>query len=307
MSEIKITIVGCGNVGNAVATIILNRFQTPVKLNIMEPSDHQNGRILEIHHMAALHGIHHVTINNVEEFADAEFVFHTAGKCMQANQSRLDVAEGNWKLTKLIFEHITFTRSPSIIVLTNPVDVITFKIQELTGLPKNQVIGTGTLLDSARFSANLVRHAVTEDYIPALVVGEHGDSMVPLFSLLNDEYNVHSLKEEVLKIIEYDTIFAAKEIKQTQDHTSTGVASVAVLIMEQIINQSDTIQNLPVSCVTDDELQVHLGLSEPIAISWFYNLQNGAKSCYHISLSDEELTKFKRSAQILAAQIKELS
>lgn len=307
MSELKITIIGCGNVGNAVATIILNKFQTPIKLNIMEPSDHQNGRILEIHHMAALHGIHHVTVNDSAAFANADFIFHTAGKCMQQDQTRLDVAEGNWKLTRQIFESISFKSSPTIIVLTNPVDVITFKTQELTSLPKNQVIGTGTLLDSARFSANLVRHAVTDDYIPALVVGEHGDSMVPLFSLLDEQTKAFLNKGDLKECIANETIFAAKEIKRTQDYTSTGVASVAVFILEEILNMSESLRNLPISCVTDSELQAHLGLSEPIAISWFYNLQNGAKSCYHISLSDEELTNFKRSAQILAAQIKELS
>lgn len=273
----------------------------------MEPSDHQSGRILEIQHMAALHGIHHVTINDSVAFANADFIFHTAGKCMQQNQTRLDVAEGNWKLTYQIFNSISFKSSTTIIVLTNPVDVITFKIQELTRLPRNQVIGTGTLLDSARFSTNLKRHSVTNRYISAFVIGEHGDSMVPLFSLLDEQTKAYLNNGNLTEIIKRETIFAAKEIKRTQDYTSTGVASVATLIMEHIINKSATLQNLPISCVIDDQLQKHLELSAPIAISWFYDFQNGAKSCYHIAPSNEEMKKFKDSAHVLAAQIKELS
>jgi len=304
--KLKITVIGCGNVGNAVALILLNRASCAIELNVMEPSDSQQGRLLELSHIAGLHQIHSYTHNDLQEFAQADVVYHTAGRCMQEGESRLDVAEGNLKLTHQIFDQVKFTKEPLILILTNPVDVITYFVREQTQLPIHKVIGTGTLLDSARFSAILQNSGATKTHTPAWVIGEHGDSMVLLYSKLNSQSLVKPLDGELKQHITNETVYAAKRIKRTQDHTSSGVASVAVWVMDYIHGDLSCEIPFPVSCVTDEALQSKLGLTHPIAISWFFDLKNEAKSLENIVISEQELTQFKKSAEILASQIEKL-
>ncbi len=304
--KLRITVIGCGNVGNAVAMILLNRASCAIELNVMEPSKNQQGRLLELSHIAGLHQIHQFTLNDLNEFAQADVIYHTAGRCMKANESRLDVAEGNLQLTRQIFNQVTFTKQPLILVLTNPVDVITYFVREQTQLPIHKVIGTGTLLDSARFSAILQKLEVTQHHTPAWVIGEHGDSMVLLYSKLNSQSIIKTLDEELKHQITNETVFAAKRIKQTQDHTSSGVASVAVMIMDYILGDITIETPFPVSCVTDEALQTKLELNQPIAISWFFDLKNEAKSLQNISISEKEMEQFKLSANILVSQIEKL-
>lgn len=303
MEPIHITLVGCGNVGNAVATILLNRTDQPIHLNIMEPGAHQHGRILELYHTAALAGIHRISENDARAFAEADVVFHTAGRCMGPNETRLDVAQGNIALTEMIFKPIRFTKTPFLIVLSNPVDVVTYWLHQLTGLPRTHVLGTGAWLDSARFSSNLLRHGVTQAPIPAWVIGEHGDSMVPLFSALDEQHLDADRLDEKFHDILHDTVFAAKAIKQTQDYTSTGVASVAVAMMDSLLHLRPLGGYYPISAMTDAELTRKLELPHPIATSWFYSIDGNLHSGDTIHPNEEEWNYFKRSAAILAEQI----
>ena len=297
MNSLKITVIGCGNVGNAVATILLNRSNHAIELNVMEPSVEQTGRLIELQHIVGLFQIHRFTHNDLEEFRNADVVFHTAGKCMNANETRLDVVEGNLKLTHDIFKQVSFKHEPYVIVLTNPVDVLTYFVQKQTKLPRNKVIGTGTLLDSARFNAALKKYTIISQNVPAWVVGEHGDSMVLLYSNLLAEHDLSD--KELIKKVTHDTVFAAKLIKEYQGYTSTGVASVAVHIMDYLLGGESVSKAFPVSCVVDDALQNKLGLKRPIALSWFFDIQHEAKSVYPIELSELEWSQLKKSAQLI--------
>lgn len=306
MRTLKITVIGCGNVGNALALLVLNRTTQPVHLNIMEPGEHQQGRVLELYHAAALAMVHRISENDSDAFAEADVVFHTAGRCMGPNETRLDVAKGNIALTELIFKDVKFTKTPLVIVLSNPVDIVTYWIQKMTNLPRTHVLGTGAWLDSARFSANLLRYGVTTDHIPAWVIGEHGDSMVPLFSALNPNRLDPAKLEEKTHEVMHDTVFAAKAIKKTQDYTSTGVASVAVAMMDSILHIHPLEGYYPISAVTDADLMEKLGLEHPIATSWFYSLDGKLTSSDAIQPDAEEWYYFKRSSAILAEQIEAL-
>lgn len=300
--NIRITIIGCGNVGNALASLLLNETSSGIELNVLEPSPNQNGRIMELYHIAGLHQIHQVRLNDFEAFAQADFVFHTAGSCMKITGSRLDVAEGNIQLTKKIFETVSFVNEPYIIVLSNPVDVVTYFVQQFTQLPKHKVIGTGTLLDSARFSSILVQEKTTDQHEQAYVVGEHGDSMVLLYSQLHTKVQDEKAKERITE----KTVFAAKHIKQTQDHTSTGVASVAKYIMDTLLGNTKSTTPFPTSCIVDESLKNYLDLTENIAIGWFYDLKT-CSSIHTIKLSQEEHEQFKKSAQLIEEQVVQLS
>jgi L-lactate dehydrogenase len=299
---VRITVIGCGNVGNALASLLLNETTFGIELNVLEPSPSQNGRIMELYHIAGLHQIHHVRLNDFEAFAQADFVFYTAGSCMKITGSRLDVAEGNVQLTKKIFETVSFVNEPYIIVLSNPVDVVTYFVQQFTQLPKHKVIGTGTLLDSARFSSNLVQEKITNQHEQAYVVGEHGDSMILLYSQLQTKVQDEKAKERITE----KTVFAAKHIKQTQGHTCTGVASVAKYVMDTILGHTKTTSPFPTSCIVDESLKNYLELTKNIAISWFYDLKN-CRSLHTIQISKEELEQLKKSAQLIEEQIELLS
>lgn len=300
-NRICISVIGCGNVGNALALLLLNRSKQPVDLNIMEPDNRNDGRILELQHIAALYGSHTVSKNSGEKLLDAQVVFHTAGAGKKITGDRMEVAEDNVRLTRELFLGTKFKYSPYIVVLSNPVDIITYFVQHYTSAAPGKVFGTGTMLDSARLSSLLVERGYTTKPIRAFVVGEHGNTMVPLFSRIR-EITLHSNQQ---KHLEQETIYAAQRIKQTQDATSTGVASCALFLMDYLLKEDQSTPfSYPVCCQTDKTLNTFLGLKESIALSWFYTT-NG-KSYFPFACNSKEVSALKNSANYVSEVIRQL-
>ena len=300
---INVTIIGLGYVGSSLALLLLNN-QYSIKLNIMEPNPACKGAYLDLIHGIPLYTNKILSLNDNTLLSEADFIFYTAGMPNLHGNSRLSTAQQNIKLSRVIFEHRSFTKTPYIIVITNPVDLISYAIYQFTGLPSNKVIGTGTFLDSTRLSYYLSAYSSYSPYdFNTMVLGEHGDTQVPIFSnctikakplLSHSEFTEKSL----IQIAE-QTKNAAFEIRKTQVGTTYGVAKCAEMILSYLLGKKTKI--LALSVLTTPYYRNLLNLDQDIYISLPVKINNGNITLHNqIELSNRELTRLQESAQVLA-------
>lgn len=308
MKQLKVSVIGFGNVGSVLSTLLLQH-PHPIRLNIMEPDTQKRGAFLDIYHAIHLFSNKTLTINDENELIDADFIFYSAGVQNIHGKGRLSTIEANKKITSSIFEGLKFTKTPFIIVITNPVDIISYHVHKITQLPSDRVIGTGTFLDSSRMNYYLsLESGVPSSEIDALVLGEHGDSQVPIFSactvngksILGHPSFPSAVRQKVTEL----TKNAAFEIRETQDGTSYGVAKCAEYLFDQLVN--DLPFEGPLSVLPDNFYTSLLNLEKPIYISLPVQLTNQGVRYKHLShFTDSELNALKESASILKQNIGE--
>ncbi|MEQ8624350.1 MAG: hypothetical protein RJQ00_05830 [Vicingaceae bacterium] len=300
---ISITVVGFGNVGALLSAHLLEN-TLPIQLNIMEPSEDKEGALVDLAHTLAFipnKTLHH---NDEKLFLTADFIFYTAGIANQHGASRLSTAKENMALCKEIFGAKIFKKSSTIIVISNPVDLISRTVYHYSRLPANQVIGTGTLLDSIRLSYYLSSISNSPvDGFESWVLGEHGASQVPIYSackfqeeplLANSFYTSDKLDHAAKQ-----TKNAAYHIRQTQVGTKYGVVKCAATIFEYIYNGKENL--LPLSVLTTDYYRELLQLEQNIYISLPVKLKNGKTEVIDaFKMSEKELHALRRSAKILS-------
>lgn len=301
---IDVTVIGFGSVGSALSLLLLNN-EHDMRLNILEPSPEKKGAILDLLHGMTLYPNKEVYVNDYERFRDANFIFYSAGTPNIHGGSRLSTASQNIALTKSIFEGRKFNKKPHVIVITNPVDIVSYYVMKFSELPASHVVGTGTLLDSVRLSYYLSTlsdfHA---DKIEAYVLGEHGDSQLPAYSLTEVDdtpiSKVESFTPEILSEAENLTRYAAFQIRETQKGTLYGIAKCAETLLNSLL--SPFVSRYPLSMLTNDHYNNLLNLDESIYISVPVEVSNrGIKIINDIELESNELEAFRESAEIIAS------
>jgi L-lactate dehydrogenase len=235
----------------------------------------------------------------------------TAGAGQKPGETRLDLAARNAAIFTEVVPQITAANPQAmLLVATNPVDVLTFATWKLSGLPPQRVIGSGTILDTARFRHLLSQHfGVDARSVHAYIIGEHGDSEVPVWSLANiagmrlaDFRAAHDLGSDqaVMDAIVDDTRRAAYHIIERKGATYYAVAAGLVRILEAILRDQATV--LSVSSLVPPEYGVEdVCLSVPTVIT-----RQGIERVLHLPLSDEECAAFKRSGAVVRRVIEEL-
>ena len=187
------------------------------------------------------------------------------------------------------------------LIATNPVDVLSYVTQKVSGLPKSQVIGSGTILDTARFKFELAQEfGVSPWSVDAQIIGEHGDSELAVWSQANiaGQPLYHALKDNPDKQHRIDEIFmntrdAAYDIIQSKGATYYGIAMGLVRITQAILKNQNVV--LPVSSYLEGEYnQNDIYIGVPTLIN-----RNGAIKVYETQLNSEESEKFENSAIIL--------
>ncbi len=300
--SVKVTVIGYGNVGRVLTSMLLGSNQH-LELNIMDPADWISGAFLDLKHALGMQPKKRVFYNDHKLFEASDFVFFTAGLPSKHGTSRLTTVADNTQLVKDIFFWKQFNPSMHIIAITNPVDVITAAIYKYSGLQWNQIIGTGTYLDSQRFSYHLAQLGGT-DYrdVKALILGEHGESCAPILSqsffqnkpLLKSDIFTAELTDKAL----YQTHHAAFEIRKTEPGTSMAVSHCALRIMEYL--QDDSEHRIPVSVLLNEVWTGYLELKHPICLSVPVLLSSkGLVVPDPPELKNGELSALKRSAQML--------
>ncbi|MCF0122247.1 MAG: L-lactate dehydrogenase [Lachnospiraceae bacterium] len=255
----KLVVVGAGKVGEAIAYTLMVRKQANDIVLVDLNENKAKGAALDIAHGTSFFKQVWMRKGGYEECADAQLIVITAGIARKAAQTRLDLAKTNVSIvrniTRNIMEHAT---SPLILVISNPADVTTAVVTEESGLPAGRVLGSGTSLDTARFRYFLSEALkVNIEDVNAYILGEHGDSQVPIWSAANiggvpiDEYaaqvNVHLDKTAISK----RTKEGGAEVIQMKGATFYGIAMTVSNIVERIMKDENAI--LPVAHVLGED------------------------------------------------------
>ena len=181
----KIVITGAGDVGASFAYALIQSGLAEEIALIDVNSNLVQGQVLDLAHGLPFVPPVHVHAGTADDYTDATVVVVTAGAKQRPNESRLDLLNRNVSIMSQIVADIVARKSDAVIVVvSNPVDVLTYVALGRSGLPRNRIIGSGTVLDSARFRYLLSRHcAVDVRNVHAYILGEHGDSEVAAWSM----------------------------------------------------------------------------------------------------------------------------
>jgi L-lactate dehydrogenase len=257
------------------------------------------GEVMDLSHAA--HFAHaRVRVGDYEDCAHAAAVVITAGVNQKPGQTRLDLVKTNYALFRDVVPRIAHHAPDTILVVaTNPVDVLTHAAHQLSGFPLERVIGSGTAMDTTRFRHELGKHfGVSPRNVHAVIVGEHGDSQLPVWSLatisgmrLKDYCKAAGVEydEAALEACAKRTKEAAYEIIQRKGKTNYGVASVLVSVLQPIVTDSDAI-------MTVSRVGTYGGV-ENVALSMACKLnRHGAYQDVPLLLSESEQEALRQSA-----------
>jgi L-lactate dehydrogenase len=250
-------------------------------------------------------------VGGYADCAGADIVAIAAGVSQRPGESRLELLQRNAAIFRDIVPRITAHNKDGILlVATNPVDVLSYVAWKVSGFPAERVIGSGTVLDTARFRYLLGKHlGVDPRSVHAYITGEHGDSEVPVWSLANvggmrlDDYCAQhgcDLTEEVKERIFSQTRDAAYEIINRKGATYYAVAVGLLRIAEAILRDQHTV--LSVSSLVPGAYGIQdVYLSLPAVVG-----RQGVLDVLHLPLSEEETGALRRSAAILRGFLDEL-
>jgi len=310
----KVSIIGCGNVGMryAYALMISGIARQIVLVDI--DKKRLEGEVMDLSHGAPYISPVEVVAGDYPDIKDSDLVVITAGKKQKPNQSRIELAQDNVELFRQIIPKITrYAKEAIFLIVTNPVDVLSYAAYKFSKKPAKEVIGSGTVLDTARFRFLLAKHCkIDPRNIHAYILGEHGDTEFAVWSrvmiggvLFKDYCYICKDKHICLKKEELNKIFievrdSAYKIIERKGETSYGIGLALVRITEAILNDENAI--LPVSSLIEGYLGIKgVYLSLPAVIN-----RKGIREVLKIELSPEEKQAFINSAYSLKAIIKKL-
>lgn len=302
----KITIIGAGMVGATSAYSIIARdiVQEVAIVDINE--DLVRAQVMDLQHAVPFFGSTQVKVGTYEDFTDSRVVIFCAGAAQKEGQTRLDLIKQNAKIVESIVPEI-FSRNPEaiLIMVTNPVDALTYLSIRMFPDKKRQILGTGTLLDSARF-----RHLLGEKLrvnprsIHAYIVGEHGDSELPFWSTaMTGSMSIDSC--QLMTQNEKDDIFnqaknAAYAIIKGKQATYYAIGAGVAHLLDAVVNDKRVI--LPVSHLMEGEFGItDVCLSVPVVVG-----KEGIAGHMCLVFSEEEKLLLQSSAQALKEAIASL-
>ena len=307
----KTAVIGCGFVGSTIAYTLMQRglFSEMVLIDANEKK--AEGEAMDISH--GLPFAHHMDIyaGTYEDIRDAALIIITAGANQKPGETRLDLVQKNARIMKSIIHEITRVGCEGILlVVANPVDVLTQVALAESGFPEKRVIGSGTVLDTGRLKYLLGEHLqVDSRNVHAFIIGEHGDSELAVWSTANvfgiDLEHFAALRgiqneEEEQKRIYQDVRDSAYDIIERKGATYYGIGIAVARIAECIVRDSHTV--LPISVRMNGEYGIEgMCLSIPAVVG-----QGGAEQVLKIELNKEELEKLRKSAQELKKIMEEL-
>lgn len=298
----KIVVIGAGNVGEAIGYTLMLRRQASDIVLVDLNEKRAKGSALDIAHGTAFSRQSRIRMGGYEECADAEAIIITAGVARKPGQTRLDLAKINVGIIRSITENIMrYADNPLIVVVSNPVDISTYIVQQTSGRPANRVIGTGTSLDTARFRY-LLSEACKVDVcdINAYVLGEHGDSQVAIWSsaAVGGEPILDFINRNNI-VLDQDTIAqkakdSGAKVISLKGATFYGIAMTTSRIVEALLTDENSV--LPVAHVLDSSF----GALADVAVSLPCVLnRTGIARVMSIPMSDQERAAVEASAKTL--------
>ena len=305
-----IGIIGTGHVGVAAAYAIFLQALASEIILIDKNEKKAEGEAMDLMHGQAFVENTVIRSGNYKDLASAQLIVITAGVAQQPGETRIDLLNRNAAVFREIMGHLDhYSPESVIIVATNPVDILTYAAQSLSRRKNSHIIGTGTMLDTGRFRALIGEYYnVDPRSVHAYILGEHGDSVVPIWSTATiagvpiedrlllgrrfDEYTMHTLFMRVRN--------AAYEIIDRKGHTNTAIGSVIARMVDVILDDRRAV--MPVSVSLTGQYGIDdVCLSIPAVLG-----RNGVEATLQPDLSDREVESLQRSANILKEQVSDM-
>ena len=300
----KVAVIGCGFVGSSSAFALMQSGLFSEMVLIDADTKRAEGEAMDISHGISFARPMQIYAGNYDDITDAAIIVITAGANQKPDETRLDLIKKNAAIMKSIVGEIKKRDFGGILlIVSNPVDILTLIALKESGYPSNRVIGSGTVLDTGRFKYLLGEHLdVDSRSVHAFIIGEHGDSEFAAWSnarigglKVNDfcELRGHFNHEQSMKKIFENVRNSAYEIIERKHATYYGIAMAVKRICEAIVRNEKSI--LPVSSLMTGEYGLNdVVLSIPAVVD-----ETGVQKVIPIELNDEELAKLKDSANIL--------
>lgn len=300
----KLGIVGAGAVGSTMAYAALMRgaARTVALLDVNRAK--VDAEVLDLSHGIQFTSMAEVVgSDDVSVMADCDVVMFTAGAKQKPGQSRLDLAEATISLVRKVLPGLVEVAPNAVYVMvTNPVDVVTYAALKISGLPPEQLFGSGTVLDSSRLRYLIARHTgVAVQNVHAYVAGEHGDTELPLWSsatigavpILDWEGSGGNgpLTREVRDAIAREVVESAYRIIEGKGATNYAIALAGSRIIEAVLKDERRI--LPVSSLLTGYHGIDdVCLSVPSIVG-----SSGVLETLEVPMSSDEITGMRRSAE----------
>jgi L-lactate dehydrogenase len=290
----KISVIGIGRVGKAIAFAIITKGLATELVLVGRTKESGIGDALDLRHASCFGRPTAVTSGSVEETTDSDVVILTLSSAEVVDDRRAGV-HANAELFRAVVKPLALASPDAIfIVVTNPVDVMTQLTQDLSGLPLERVLGSGTLLDTLRFRALLAdRCNVHPLDIRAYVLGEHGDSQVAAISSASVGGAPLGIPLEEVHLLAEEAKDAGMRVMRHKGYTNFAVALSTMMIVEAV--SKDTHEVLPVSTRLTDYCGVSgVCLSVPSVVG-----RKGVVRTLPIRLNAQETVAFQHSAEII--------
>ena len=300
----KIALVGCGMVGMSMAYSLVNRGGINELVLIDINKEKTIGEAMDLSHGVPFSpGKIEIKAGDYEDCHDADIVVITAGVPQkQGGETRLELAQTNAKIVKEITENVVKSGFNGIfIIASNPVDLMSYVVQKVSGFPREKVIGSGTLLDTARLRYIISQKLkVTSKNVHAYIMGEHGDSSFVPWSQCNvgcknltEMYKEHGYSAADLERVHQEVADAAYEIIEKKKATYYGIGIALSRLVAAILNDENVI--LTVSTLQQGEYginDIYIGVPAIIDAS-------GVREIVKLNLDKTEQAKLEQSANIL--------
>ncbi len=301
----KISIIGgAGAVGATIAyTLTLSGYINDLVL-VDIAKDRTEGEALDLNHGSAFINPMNIKAGDYEDTKDSDIVIITAGIAQKPNQTRIELVKRNIEvLESVIPEVVKYSPNSILLVISNPVDILSYVAYKLSGFPKEKVIGSGTVLDTSRLKYEIGKHfRVDPRDVDTYILGEHGDTSFPAWSLtniksipiseyaklMNTKYN-HKFKYNAYENVKE----AAYQVINKKGATYYAIALSARHIVDAILKDMRCI--LPVSTLINDYYDaddIYMGIPSIIG-------RNGVEDVLKVPLSGEEVKSLNKSANVL--------
>ena len=306
----KVAVIGCGFVGAACSFALMQSGLFSEIVLIDSDKNKAEGEALDISHGVSFAKPVKIYAGDYDDINDAGLIIITAGANQKPGETRLDLVKKNISIFKSILPEIKRRKFNGILlVVANPVDILTTVAIKLSGLPENKVFGSGTVLDTARLKYELGNHLdVDSRSIHAFIIGEHGDSEIAAWSSANVsgiplhnfcEMRGHFNHDEAMNRIAENVKNSAYEIIEKKRATYFGVAMAVKRICEAIVRDEKSI--LSVSSLMKGDFGISgISLSMPAIVG-----KDGVECLVPIQLNKNEIGKLQKSAKTLQEILKQ--
>jgi L-lactate dehydrogenase len=304
--SMKISMIGAGNVGSVTVFALLQKGFANELVIVDLNRDLAEGEAMDIMHATPFYRRTSVIAGDYKDIKDSDIVIISAGAAQKDGESRLQLSEKNARIMKSITEEIVKYAPQSIIlVLTNPVDVMTAVVQKISGFEKARVIGSGTVLDTMRLRSLISTNcSISASNAHIYIIGEHGDSEVPVWSgakmggIPISDYSKDCSEpymcSQCLGGLFEQTQNAAYEIIKKKGATNYAIAASTAHIVESVINDEKRILT-----VSSPHKDIYIGYPAIIG-------KNGIERTIPLKLSDAEQMLFDKSVGIIKEQTEKI-